>query len=328
MKVLITGGAGFLGRRLAKKLLQKGTLKNAEGREESIDRLVLFDVVPAEGFSDPRVSVVTGDITDPEALNRVVDAKTASIFHLAAVVSSQAEADFDLGMRINLDALRLLFETCRRVGHFPKVVFTSSVAVFGGNLPEVVQDDTALNPKSSYGIQKAIGELLLSDYSRRGFIDGRGVRLPTISVRPGKPNKAASSFASGIIREPLNKEETVCPVTADTRLWLLSPRQAIDCLIFAHDLGAEAFAQSHVLNLPGVSVTVGEMVETLGRVAGQGAVSRIRWESDAVVQRIVGSWPGRWDMTRARALGFKGDQDFESIVRAFIADDLGGSVPN
>jgi len=322
MKILITGGAGFLGKRLAKKLLQRGTLKNAKGVEETIDRLVLFDVVPADGFTDPRVSVMTGDVSDPVVLNRVVDAETASIFHLAAVVSSQAEADFDLGMRINIDALRLLLETCRRLGHCPKVLFTSSVAVYGGTLPEVVQDDTALNPKSSYGIQKAMGELLLTDFSRKGFIDGRGLRLPTISVRPGKPNQAASSFASGIIREPLNKEAAVCPVTPDTRLWLLSPRQAIENLIWAHDLGAEAFAQTRVLNLPGVSVSVGEMVEALGKVAGQETVDRIRWEADTVVQRIVGSWPGRWDMKRAQALGFKGDLDFESIVRAYIADDL------
>lgn len=326
MKVLITGGAGFLGKRLAKRLLARRTLKNGQGQEEKIDELVLFDVVPAEGFTDPRVKVVTGDIADPKALNAVVDSRTTSIFHLAAIVSSQAEADFDLGMRINVDALRLLFETCRRLGHCPRVVFTSSVAVFGGKLPEVVLNDTALNPKSSYGVQKAIGELMLSDFSRKGFIDGRGLRLPTISVRPGKPNKAASSFASGIIREPLHAEESVCPVTRDTRLWLLSPRQAIECLMFAHDLGSEAFAETRMVNLPGVSVTVGEMVETLGKVAGQAAVDKIRWESDATIQRIVGSWPGCWDMVRAHSLGFRGDADFESIVRAFIADDMDGKV--
>jgi len=325
MKVLITGGAGFLGQRLARKLLATGTLKNASGQDEKIERLVLLDVVPAPAIDDPRVDILTGDVLDAVLLKRAIDSATASIFHLAAVVSSQAEADFDLGMRVNLDAARLLFETCRRLGHCPRVVFTSSVAVYGGDLPEVVQDDTALNPKSSYGIQKAIGELLLSDYSRRGFIDGRCLRLPTISVRPGKPNKAASSFASGIIREPLNNEETVCPVTADTRLWLLSPRQAVDSLVFGHELGAEAFALNRVLNLPGVSVTVGEMAETLGRNSGWAAVAKIRWESDPVVQRIVGSWPRSWDMTRAHALGFKGDKDFDSIVQAYIADDLNGT---
>ena len=324
MKVLITGGAGFLGRRLAKRLLQKGVLKNAEGEEERIDQLVLFDAVPVLGFSDPRVRVVQGDVADAATVGTVIDAETASIFHLAAVVSSQSEDDFDLGMRVNLDATQVLFETCRSVGHCPKVVFASSLAVYGGNLPEVVHDDTALNPKTSYGVQKAICELLLADYSRKGFIDGRGLRQPTISVRPGKPNKAASSFASGIIREPLNGVDTVCPVTADMHLLLMSPRQAVECMIWAHDLGAEAFGQTHVINLPGVTVTVGEMVEVLGKIAGPSATRKIHWEADPAVQRIIGTWPTRWDARRAHMLGFKGDHDFESIVRAFIKDDLVG----
>jgi nucleoside-diphosphate-sugar epimerase len=194
-------------------------------------------------------------------------------------------------------------------------------------LPAEVQDDTALNPKSSYGIQKAIGELLLTDFSRKGFVDGRGLRLPTISVRPGKPNKAASSFASGIIREPLHNEDTVCPVTPETRLWLLSPRQAIENFIWAHDLGGDAFAQNRMLNLPGVNVSVQEMIDALGVVAGQQALERIRWEADATVQRIVGSWPACWNMERALALGFKGDANFESMVRAFVADDMEGKLP-
>lgn len=326
MKVLITGGAGFLGQRLAKKLLQRGVLKNAMGVDEKIDELVLLDVVAGNGFNDPRVTVLTGDISDPDLIDRAIESDTTSIFHLAAVVSSQAEADFDLGMRINVDAFRLLLETCRRRGHAPRVLFASSVAVYGGTLPAEVQDDTALNPKSSYGIQKAIGELLLTDFSRKGFIDGRGLRLPTISVRPGKPNKAASSFASGIIREPLHKEEAVCPVTPDTRLWLMSPRQVIESFVWAHDLGSDAFAQQRMLNLPGVNVSVQEMIDALGKVAGQDAVNRIRWEADATVQRIVGSWPACWNMGRALALGFKGDADFETIVRAFVADDMAGNL--
>ena len=328
MKVLITGGAGFLGRRLAKKLLQKGTLKNAEGIEEKIDKLILFDVIPALGISDSRVSFVTGDIFDQDAPNSVIDAETTSIFHLAVVVSSLAETDFDLGMRVNFDATRMLLETCRRLGHCPKIVFASSLAVYGGNLPEGVHDDTALNPRTSFGAQKALGEILVSDYSRKGFIDGRALRLPTISVRPGKPNKAATSFSSSIIREPLNNMETVCPVTADMHLWLLSPRQAVECLVWGHDLGAESFGINHVLNLPGVSVTVGEMVEILGKIAGQATVRKIRWEADPVIQRIIGGWPARWDMDRAHMLGFRGDPDFETIVRSFIADDLVGSAIN
>ena len=324
MKVLITGGAGFLGRRLAAKLLQLGTLKNAELREEKIQQITLFDMVPALGFNDPRIRVVTGDVSDAEALEGVIDEDTSSIFHLAAVVSSQAEDDFDLGLSINLDASRRLFEACRKLGHTPKVIFASSLAVYGGALPEVVQDDTALQPKTSFGVQKAITELLLSDYSRKGYIDGRALRLPTIAVRPGKPNKAATSFTSSIIREPLNNVQTVCPVTMDMKLWLMSPRQAIDCMIHGHNLGAEAFGQRHVLNLPGVTVTVRDMVDVLGRIAGEPATRLIRWEANPAIQRIIHTWPTRWDMSRAHMLGFKGDSDFESIVRAFIKDDLMG----
>lgn len=324
MKVLITGGAGFLGRRLAAKLLQRGTLKNAELREEKIEQITLFDVTPALGFNDPRINVVTGNVSDPEALAKAIDADTTSVFHLAAVVSSQAEDDFDLGLSVNIDASRLLFETCRRVGHSPKVIFASSLAVYGGALPDVVQDDTVLQPKTSFGVQKAVTELLLSDYGRKGFIDGRALRLPTIAIRPGKPNKAASSFTSSIIREPLNNVKTVCPVTPDMKLWLMSPRQAIECLIHGHNLGAEAFGRRQVLNLPGVTVSVREMIEVLGRIAGEPATRLIRWEPDPTIQRIIHTWPTRWDMSRAHMLGFKGDQDFESIVRAFIKDDLVG----
>ena len=322
MKVLITGGAGFLGQRLAKKLLAAGTLKNASGQDEKIDRLVLLDVVPAPTSEDLRVEILTGDLLDPELLRRAVDAKTAAIFHLAAVVSSQAEADFELGMRVNLEAFLRLLETCRQLGHCPKLLFTSSVAVFGGNLPDVVQDDTALNPQSSYGAQKAVGEFLLSDYSRKGFIDGRCLRLPTISVRPGKPNKAASSFASSIVREPLNGESAICPVSAETRLWLLSPRKVIECLSSGHDLDGSTLGSKRIINLPGVSVSVGEMIETLGRVAGSAAVEKITWQPDATIQRIVGSWPKCWDSHRAQSMGFSGDADFESIIRAYVADDL------
>jgi len=332
MKVVITGGAGFLGQRLARRLLELGELTDAAGARRRLREIVLLDVVAAEGFSDPRIKVVTGDIADGELLRRVIDADTASIFHLAAVVSGQAEADFALGLRINLDASRLLLDTCRALGEGetsersrsqrPKVVFTSSVAVYGGQLPDLVDDTTAREPQSSYGIQKTIGELLLTDYHRRGFIDGRVLRLPTISVRPGKPNKAASSFASGIIREPLNGQEAVCPVTPETRLWLLSPRQAIASLIAGHELASEALGQRRCINLPGISVSVQEMVAALEQVAGPETVRHLRWQPDAVIQRIVGGWPGAWDVSRAKALGLRGDPDFASVVRAYVEDDL------
>ncbi|MES2759320.1 MAG: D-erythronate dehydrogenase [Pseudomonadota bacterium] len=322
MKVLITGGAGFLGQRLARRLLERGELSDSDGQARHVEQLVLLDVVPANDFGDARVRVVTGDIADGAVLRQAIDTDTASIFHLAAIVSGQAEADFDLGMRINLDASRLLLDIARELGHKPKVVFTSSVAVYGGKLPAVVRDDTALSPRSSYGAQKAIGELLVNDYSRRGFIDGRVLRLPTISVRPGKPNKAASSFASGIVREPLNGEATVCPVALEAKLWLLSPRGAIESLIAGHELHAEALGDSRTVNLPGVSVSVGDMVAALEKVAGKEAVSRISFVPDPAVERIVNSWPAQWDVTRAKALGLSADADFESIVRAYIDQEI------
>lgn len=320
MKVLITGGAGFLGQRLARQLLAQGRLTDSHGQLQTISELVLVDVVAAHDFNDARVKVVTGDIADGALMRATIDARTASIFHLAAIVSGQAEADFELGMRINLDASRLLLDICRELGHKPKVVFTSSVAVYGGKLPDVVQDTTALNPQSSYGAQKAIGELLLNDYSRRGFVDGRVLRLPTISVRPGKPNKAASSFASGIIREPLNGEAAVCPVATDLRLWLLSPRGAIASLIAGHELAGEMFGASRTVNLPGLSVSVGEMIAALEEVAGADVVARIGYAPDPAVERIVKSWPGAWDTARAEALGLTADADFASIIRAYMDD--------
>ncbi|RZF29016.1 SDR family oxidoreductase [Paraburkholderia sp. UYCP14C] len=321
MKVLITGGAGFLGRRLATKLLALGQLPDTTGKPEPIDELVLLDVVEATGFNDPRVIAVVGDIADRAVLERVIDKQTGAIFHLAAVVSGQAEADFELGMRINLDASRALLEVCRAAGHAPRVVFTSSVAVYGGALPDVVQDDTALNPQSSYGAQKAIAELLLCDYSRRGFVDGRVLRLPTISVRPGKPNAAASSFASGIIREPLNGERSVCPVDGETRLWLLSPTSAVKALIAGCEIDRAKFGNRPVINLPGLSVSVNEMIAALREVAGDEAVARIDWQRDERIEKIVGSWPGKWDVERAHALGLAGDENFAEVIRAYQADE-------
>ncbi|EFF78432.1 D-erythronate dehydrogenase [Achromobacter piechaudii] len=322
MKILITGGAGFLGQRLARKLLEQGTLTLDANGPQAITRIDLLDVVKTDAFTDPRVHSCVGDIADPAVLRQAIDTDTRAIFHLAAIVSGQAEADFDLGMRINLDASRALLDVCRALGHRPRVVFTSSVAVYGGDLPATVRDDTALNPQSSYGTQKAIAELLLADYTRRGFVDGRVLRLPTISVRPGRPNAAASSFASGIIREPLNGEPAVCPVNADTRLWLLSPRGAIQALIAGCELPADAVEDRMPINLPGVSVTVSDMEQALREVAGDDVADRITWRPDERVERIVGSWPGQWDTTRAARLGLKGDASFADIIRAYMADDM------
>lgn len=322
MKVLITGGAGFLGRRLAVKLLERGSLKGADDRDSLIDQLVLVDIVQGAPIRDKRVQSIVGDIGDPDFLKTTIDAETDSIFHLAAIVSGQAEADFDLGMRINVDASRHLLDICRGLGHRPKFVFASSVAVFGGELPEMVLDTTALAPQSSYGTQKAVIELFVNDYTRKGFIDGRVLRLPTISVRPGRPNAAASSFASGIIREPLNGEPAVCPVNASTRLWLLSPERVIESLMFGHDVAASALGTTRNINVPGLSLTVGDMVSALKRVAGEEVVNRIEWKADARIERIVSTWPGALDSRRALALGFPRDDDFEDIIRQHIRDEL------
>jgi nucleoside-diphosphate-sugar epimerase len=326
MRVVITGGEGFLGRRLTASLLRQGTLRGADGRSRSIERITTVDIVAPSIPTDPRLVAITGDIADPALLQRAIDPDTTAIFHLAAVVSGMAEAEFDLGMRINLDATRLLLDACRSSGARPRLVFTSSVAVYGpgaGALPETVLDTTAVAPMSSYGTQKAIAELLISDYTRKGFVDGRVLRLPTISVRPGKPNAAASSFASGIVREPLNGEPAICPVDPDTRLWLLSPATAIACLIAGHDIPAEALGFNRVINLPGLSTTAREMVAALGRVAGAEVSRRVTWERDPRIERIVATWPGAWDTTRARTLGFPGDDSFDAIVRRYIAEEMG-----
>src|SRR5215469_14155494 len=250
MRVVITGGCGFLGRRVALQLL---------GRDD-VDELVLFDNAPPALPlpEDKRVTLVTGDIAERAAVRRVISAGTDAVFHLAAVVSGQAEADTDLGYRVNLDGTRAVLDACRALGTCPRVVFASSLAVYGGVLAPAVGDETPLTPQTSYGTQKAIGELLVNDYSRKGFVDGRAVRLPTVVVRPGRPNRAASTFASSIIREPLAGREAVCPVAADTLMALASPRRIVAGLILAHDLPGDAFGGSRSLQLPGFSVAVGE----------------------------------------------------------------------
>jgi D-erythronate 2-dehydrogenase len=326
MKIVVTGGAGFLGRRLARTLLARNRLRGPDGVERPIDQLTLVDVTQPLSLEDPRVSQVVGDISDATVLKTVIGADTAAIFHLAAIVSGMAEADFDLGMRINLDATRLLLETCRTAGHQPRVIFTSSVAVYGGELPEVVFETSAVTPQTSYGMEKAIAELLINDYTRRGMVDGRILRLPTITVRPGRPNAAASSFASGIIREPLNGEIAICPVDDHARLWVMSPATVIDGIIAAHDLPASALGVHRTLNLPGLSVTVGEMVDSLTRIAGRDVAQRIRWDRDERIARMVAGWPGACDASRARALGFPSDESFDAIVRQYIRDDLTDQV--
>ncbi|RWR01455.1 hypothetical protein ED28_13255 [[Pantoea] beijingensis] len=320
MNILVTGAAGFLGKKLITALLAGGQLTDQHGQRRDIQRIIACDRVALGGIDDPRLDIRSGDISDKAWLDQVLQEDIDSVFHLAAIVSGQAEQEFELGMTINFDATRHLFEGLRQQGRKPKVVITSSVAVFGGELPLQVPDEQVWMPQSSYGIQKAMNDLLLSDYSRRGWLDGRSLRMPTIVVRPGKPNQAASSFASGIIREPLNGEAARCPVALDTRLWLLSPAKAIEALIQGHELDAGSLSSGRVINMTGLSVTVQQMIDALRRVAGDDVVARIDYQRDSNVEKIVNSWPGDFLATYAKQLGFRGNQDFDEIIQEYIAE--------
>ncbi len=322
MRIVITGGAGFLGRRLATRLLSRSALTDARGQAREISALVLLDVVPATMPADPRLTIVTGDLSDPAIIERAVTHDTDTVFHLAAVVSGQAEADFDIGMRVNLDATRLILERCRTLAAPPKFVFTSSLAVYGGPLPDPVLDDSPVTPQASYGAQKLVCEYLVYDMTRKGFIDGRSLRLPTVTVRPGKPNLAASSFASGIIREPLAGVDAPCPVAKTTKVWVQSPRTVIENLIIGHEVPASSFAHTRSINVPGICVSVVDMVAALRRVAGDAVADRVKWIYDPVIDRIVATWPSNFAPKLGPALGMKADPDFESIVRAYMTDDM------
>jgi len=306
VRVLIVGAAGMIGRKLAERLARDGVLA---GRE--ISELTLVDTVDGPG-------ITVADVAEPE----LIEARPGVVFHLAAVVSGEAEADFDKGYRVNVDGTRSLFEAVRSAGYRPRVVFSSSIAVFGPPLPDAIGDDYAATPATSYGTQKAIAELLLADYSRRGFLDGVGIRLPTICVRPGAPNRAASSFFSSIIREPLNGQEAVLPVPDSVRHWFASPRAAVGFLVRAAELDSSALGDRRSLTMPGVSATVGEQIAALRAVAGDNAVRRIRRESDETVMRIVSGWPGSFDARRAQELGFRAETSFEEIVRVYVEEEL------
>ena len=309
MNVLITGGGGFIGSRLAAALQQR----------HPDARITLLDTAFPAG-TDGGFEYLVGDVASQVVIEKaVLGSAVDSVFHLAAVVSGGAEADFDLGYRVNLDGTRHLLEACRKLAKPPKVVFASSVAAFGGVLPDVLDDSTTPTPQTSYGTQKVIGEYLIADFTRKGMIDGRSLRLPTIVVRPGKPNLAASSFASGIIREPLAGTTAECPVPDSTGVWILSPRRVVEAFMHAHDLEASAWPSSRVVNLPGITLSVREMIDAMGRVAGREAVERVKFVSDARIQGIVKTWPVRFRTERALAMGFKADADFETIVRDHVA---------
>lgn len=322
MKVVITGGGGFLGLRLARALLARGELTSPEGEARALSAVTLLDIAFPPGLPrDARLQTVVGDVSDRHAITRAVAPDTAAVFHLAAVVSGAAEADFDLGMRANLEGTQLLLEHLRRCERPPRLVFASSVAAFGAELPAVLDDSTIPYPQTSYGTQKVIAEYLIADYSRKGFIDGRSLRLPTIVVRPGKPNAAASSFASAIVREPLNKITYECPVDATTGIWLLSPRRVVEALVHAFELPADAWGARRVVNLPGITATVSEMLEALARPAGPAAAARVAFKPDARVQAIVRTWPARFETPRALAMGFRADPDIDTVIRDYIADE-------
>ncbi|HET7198889.1 MAG TPA: D-erythronate dehydrogenase [Burkholderiales bacterium] len=322
MKVLVIGAAGMIGRKLTERLAKDGTLA---GR--AIADIALHDVLPPAPLAHAPfpMKILTSDISAPGEAEKLVAARPDFIFHLAAIVSGEAEADFEKGYRVNLEGTRRLFEAVRRVGHgyCPRIVFTSSIAVFGAPFPDAIGDEFLSAPLTSYGTQKAIGELLLADYTRRGFFEGVGLRLPTICVRPGKPNKAASGFFSGIIREPLAGQEALLPVPRSVRHWFASPRAAVGFLLHAAQIASEKLGTRRSLNMPGVTATVGEQIEALRRVAGEKAVALIREKPDAAIQRIVEGWPRNFDAQRAAALGFQADASFDEIIRIHVADERG-----
>jgi D-erythronate 2-dehydrogenase len=319
MRIVITGGGGFLGQRVSRALLERGGLGSEPGAAGELTELVLVDqAMPPSGVTDARMRYVTGDIGDPALIDRVFAPRTDAVFHLAAVVSAGAEADFDLGYRVNLDAARLVLEACRRQPQPPRLVFTSSVAAFGGALPDVVSDATAATPQSSYGTQKVIGELLVADYTRKGYVDGRCVRLPTIVVRPGKPNRAASGFMSNILREPRNGEPAVCPLLPDAKMWIASPERAVDALIRAMELPAAAWGWNRTLNAPGITVSVAEALAGLEKLAGAECAGRVRFERDPAIEKIVLGWPSRFTTARADGLGFLGDRGIDDVIRAHM----------
>ncbi len=317
----------MVGRKLTSALIAR---KELAGRQ--IGRIVLADVMapaPVAG-GDIAVTAKAVDISDPATAPDLVAARPDVIFHLAAIVSGEAELDFNKGYAINLDGTRQLFEAIRQQGmaqpYCPRVVFTSSIAVFGAPFPDRIGDDFFQTPRTSYGTQKAIGELLLSDYSRRGFLDGVGIRLPTICIRPGAPNKAASGFFSSILREPLVGLPAVLPVSEDARHWHASPRAAVEFMIRAAEMDSSDLGARRNLNMPGLSATVGEQIEALRRVAGDKAVALIRYEPDEMIRGMVDGWARDFDATRAKALGFQAETSFDEIIRIHIEDELGGEI--
>jgi len=315
MHVAVTGAAGMIGRKLVARLVEDGRLGDAE-----LERLTLMDVVAPD--PPPQGTAFAGDLADPATAQRLVAERPDVIVHLAAVVSGEAEADFDKGYRVNLDGTRTLLETIRAAEYRPRLVLASSIAVFGAPLPNPIPEDFATLPLTSYGTQKAIDELLLADYSRRGFVDGVGIRLPTICIRPGAPNKAASGFFSNILREPLVGKEAVLPVPETVRHWHASPRSAVGFCLRAATVDTAEIGPRRTLSMPGLSATVGEQIEALRRVGGEAAVRLIRHEPDPQIMEMVGNWAAALDASRAERLGFVAETSFDEIIRVHLEDEL------
>jgi len=327
MNILITGGSGFLGARLARTLLQQGSLSKAGAPAAAITSITLADRAPppADLAADPRVKAVVGDLLEQVNSRALPAAGTDVVFHLAAAVSGECEADFDLGMRSNFAATHQLLEACRALGSKPVFVFASSLAVFGKQpgraMPEPITDETLPTPQSSYGIQKLIGEQLVADYARKGFITGRSVRLMTVSVRPGRPNGAASGFLSGMLREPLAGIRAQVPVKAETSVALASPARTIEGIVRAAESSDERWGPLTGVNLPALRTTVGEMAAALEKVAGREATALLDWTRDPAIERLVDTWPGDVRSERARALGLAADTSFEQVVRDYVREN-------
>jgi nucleoside-diphosphate-sugar epimerase len=324
MKVVITGGCGFLGQRLARAILDRGTLIGASGSAEPVESITLFDAVapaaPIEGM-DERTDIVIGDISDKATISGLITGDSLSVFHLASVVSAGAEQDFDLALKVNLDGGLNVLEACRAAPGLPRMVFASSFAVFGGSaMPATVADDTKITPQGTYGMTKVINELLVADYTRKGFLDGRGARLPTVIIRPGKPNKAASSFASGVFREPLAGVTCELPVTRDTRMAVSGYRTVVEDIVALHEADSDALGDDRTVNFPSISATVSEMIEALKRVAGDRKLGEIVDKPDPAIQRICGTWPGTGRHDRATALNLPAPVSLDEIVAAYIED--------
>lgn len=325
MKALITGGTGFLGQRLAARILEQGWLFAPNGERQDVTELVLFDsrIPPGLNITDRRVKLIEGDITDQATVARLIDNRNIAVFHLASVVSAGAEQDFNLAMRVNLDGHRYLLDAMTALGSRPRYVFTSSLAVYGGDpAPRGVDDHSRHIPQTTYGMTKAIGELLVNDYTRKGFIDGRTARLGYVIVRAGAPNKAASGFASGVLREPLNGEDYVCPVSFDTKVAVTGYRTVIEGLMALHALDGDELGADRSLNLRSLTVSVGEMIDSLRRVADDRKLGAISEQPDPFVMKVVSAWPEQLGASRAAALGLPRDEGVDSIIREYISDYL------